>query len=129
MDKETIKAILHTLPFPPDSFWVLMGAAMVLHGIKTETKDIDIGCTDTLFYHLQLSGYRVSVNRMGKEKIRFTDEITIYRNWQCESVDFIDNLPVCDINTIIKNKQELSREKDLIDLQLISLHQGDDCVG
>lgn len=102
---------------------------MVLHGIKSETNDIDLGCTDALFAHIQHTGYPVTINRMGKEKILFSDNITIYRAWKCEGVDFIDGIPVCDLNTIIKNKQELAREKDLVDLQLIALHQGGNGMG
>ena len=126
LNKNRIADILRAFPFTRDSYWVLMGAAMVLHGIKKETHDIDLGCTDALFERIRHAGYSVTVNRLGKEKIRYSENVTIYKNWECEGIDVIDDIPVCSINTIIKNKQELSREKDLIDLQLIALHQGDD---
>jgi hypothetical protein len=106
-----------------------MGAAMVLYGIKDETNDIDLGCTDALFERIRQAGYPVEVNRVGKEKIRFAECITLYRNWECEGIVFVDGIPVCDINTIIQNKQTLAREKDLRDLQLIAHHQGDGKMG
>lgn len=127
--KSQIKSILENVPFPQDSYWILMGAAMVLYGIKDETNDIDMGCTDALFERIRHAGYPVTVNRMGKEKIRFSNEITIYKNWEYEDIIFIDGLPVCDINTIIKDKRNLAREKDLMDLQLIARYQGDDKMG
>lgn len=126
MNREHIKAILKSHALPEDSYWVLMGAAMVLYGIKEETSDIDLGCTDALFERIRHAGYPVTTSGTGKKKIRLSDEVVIYRDWECGSVECIDGLPVCDINTIIKNKQELSREKDLVDLQLIACYQGDD---
>ena len=40
INKRDIHELLGNLPFSCDSYWVLMGAAMVLHGIKNETNDI-----------------------------------------------------------------------------------------
>lgn len=129
INKRDIHELLGNLPFSCDSYWVLMGAAMVLHGIKKETNDIDLGCTDELFTHLQQAGYPVTINRIGKEKVLFSDAITIYRQWEYERLIRIDDFWVCDINTIVKNKRELARKKDLVDLQLIALHQGDGKMG
>ena len=129
LNKEKIKDLLNELPFSQQSYWVLMGAALVMYGIKDTTHDIDLGCTDELFAHLRESGYSVVVNRMGKAKIRFSDYITIYQNWLCDSNVMIEGVPVCDLNTIIKDKQALGRGKDLADLQLIALFQGDEQMG
>ena len=126
ISKRDIHELLCNLPFSCDSYWVLMGAAMVLHGIKKETNDIDLGCTDELFTQ---AGYPVTINCIGKEKVLFSDSITIYRQWEYERLIRIDGFWVCDINTIVKNKRELSRKKDLEDLQLIALHQGDGKMG
>ena len=36
-----------------EGFWLITGAAMVMYGIKLNTTDIDIGCTENFFRELQ----------------------------------------------------------------------------
>lgn len=48
MNKKEIIKRLNELPIPKTEYWVITGSALVLHNIKEETSDIDLGCTTNL---------------------------------------------------------------------------------
>ena len=119
LNKKDILTILSQLPFPPNSFWIVMGGALVLHGIRDTTRDIDIGCTNELFELLKSTGYNVRISRSGQECIDYCDIVHIYREWKADSFVIIDHIPVVDLLSIIKDKKALGRPKDLADIDLI----------
>ena len=119
LNKDNVLRIISQLPFPRNSFWVIMGGALVLHGVRDVTNDIDIGCNNTLFEQLQSCGHVVSISRSGKERIDYTDLVHIYREWVVDSIDLIDNVQVASLKSIIKDKQLLGRTKDIQDIELI----------
>ena len=45
MDRTDILNKLRALDWPKEDYWVVAGAAMVLHGLRAETRDLDLGCT------------------------------------------------------------------------------------
>jgi hypothetical protein len=96
----------------------MTGAALVLHGVKEYAGDIDIGCSEELFQSLLQRGYKLQQIK-SYEGIIIDDCIEIYRNWQSEKVVYIEDIPVADINYIRKYKEDLGREKDLRDIELI----------
>jgi hypothetical protein len=118
LNKRNILQKLKELNLPKDQYCVMTGAALVLHGVKECTADIDIGCSDELFIELLQRGYKLQKLK-SFEGIIIDDIIEVFRNWQAEKVVYIDNLPVADIDSIKKYKQELAREKDLKDIELI----------
>lgn len=59
-DKKTLLQRLWELPFPKNEYWVVAGGAMVLHGFRTQTHDIDLGCSTLLADELEQQGYVVS---------------------------------------------------------------------
>ena len=57
LDREEIVCLLKETGFHIEEYWVASGAAMVLHGIKDKTRDIDLGCTSELADKLERDGY------------------------------------------------------------------------
>ena len=41
-DKKSLLRRLQELPFSKNEYWVVAGGAMVLHGFRTQTHDIDL---------------------------------------------------------------------------------------
>lgn len=44
-DKPALIQRVKELPFPEKEYWVVAGGAMVLHGFRPLTHDIDLGCS------------------------------------------------------------------------------------
>jgi hypothetical protein len=109
---------LKELKLPKDQYCVMTGAALVLHGVKETTRDIDIGCSDHLFDLLLQQGHKLQQIK-NYEGLIIDNCIEVFRNWQAEKIVYIGGIPVADIYCIIKYKQNLAREKDLKDIKLI----------
>ena len=100
-------------------YWVLAGAAMVLHGVKPEAPDIDLGCDTALADALQAAGYETSVCPDGSRRIRYSADIELFENWRAGQVERIEDIPVLSLAGIMELKRQLGREKDEKDIQLI----------
>ena len=109
---------LKLLNLPQGQYCVMTGAAMVLHGIKEQTADIDIGCTSEAFQWLLSQGYRLQ-QKKDFQCIVVEDCIEIFENWLPEKIAFIEGIQVADVLSIRKYKEEKRREKDLSDIALI----------
>ncbi|MDF2841168.1 MAG: hypothetical protein K0Q99_1940 [Clostridia bacterium] len=118
LNKIEILTKLKKLNFPINQYCVMTGAALVLHGIKETTADIDIGCSEELLQWLQQQGYKLQ-RRKKYEGIVIDDCIEVFGNWKAEKVVYKDGIPIADIQCIRKYKEDLSREKDLADIKLI----------
>ena len=55
----------------------------------------------------------------GNRKFNYGDDIEIFENWKCGSIEHIEGIPVLSLDGLIEMKQELGREKDLKDIVLI----------
>ena len=121
LNKEEILYKLKSLNLPKDQYCVMTGAALVLHSIKLNTRDIDIGCSEELFQDLLQQGYKLQQVK-SFECIIIEDCIEIFRNWQAENIVYIEDIPVADIYSIRKYKDNLAREKDLKDIELIDVY-------
>lgn len=119
LDKANIIHEIIRLNIPANQYWVIMGAALVLHGVRESASDIDLGCTSELFNSLLDSGYSLSPSNSGKKKITLCPYIHIYMEWTAENVVFIDDIPVADIYSIISDKERFARPKDLKDINTI----------
>ena len=119
LHKEEIICLLTETAFDIEEYWVTSGAAMVLHGIKETTRDIDLGCTSQMADKLESEGYHVEVLHDGSRKIAFSEQIEIFENWIEDKVILLEGLPVVSIDGMIRMKEELGREKDMEDILLI----------
>ncbi len=118
-EKLSLLRRLRKLPFSEKEYWVVAGGAMVLHGFRPQTRDIDLGCTALLADKLERQGYAVSYCEDGTRKILYSENIEIFENWIEDTVEIIDGVPVVSIDGLIEMKKKLGREKDLEDIALI----------
>lgn len=118
-DKQSLIRRLRELPFPKTEYWVVAGGAMVLHGFRPQTHDIDLGCSTFLADKLERQGYAVSRCDDGTRKIIYSEEIEIFENWLEGTVAFIGGVPVVCAEGLIQMKKKLGREKDFADIALI----------
>ncbi len=118
-DKEALIQCLKGLSFPEKEYWVVAGGAMVLHGFRPQTHDIDLGCSTLLADKLEQQGYCVSRCDDGTRKISYAEDIEIFENWLEGTVETISGVPVVSVDGLIQMKQKLGREKDLADIALM----------
>ncbi|OGO76766.1 MAG: hypothetical protein A2Y23_05870 [Clostridiales bacterium GWB2_37_7] len=118
LNKEDILYKLKNLNLPKDQYCVMTGSALVLHGVKEDTQDIDIGCSKELFLELLQRGHRQEQLK-SFAGIVIDDCIEIFENWIAKKIVYIEDIPVADIDCIREYKQFLAREKDLEDIELI----------
>ena len=118
-DKNSLLQRLQELPFPPKDYWVVAGAAMVLHGFRPQTHDIDLGCSTPLADELERRGYAVSRCEDGTRKIIYAENIEIFENWIEGAVEIVSGVPVVCVDGLIQMKKKLGREKDIADIALI----------
>lgn len=123
-DKDSILQRLQKLPFPKKEYWVVGGGAMVLHGFRPQTHDIDLGCTCVLADQLEEQGYAVSRCEDGTRRISYSQDIEIFENWIEGTVERISGIPVVSVDGLIKMKKRLGRKKDLADIALIERARG-----
>lgn len=118
-DKDKIIAVLKDTCFEVDHYWVVAGAAMVLHGVKAYTRDIDLGCDCILADQLQQLGYKTEIFDDGSRKIQYSSDIEIFEDWREGELEVIGGIPVVSLEGIVMMKQQLGREKDMEDIRLI----------
>ncbi|WP_017415305.1 hypothetical protein [Clostridium tunisiense] len=117
--KEDIIKILKEMNLPLNQYWITSGAALVIHGVKDTTRDIDLGCTTELVEAFLKKGCKCKVVEDNSRIVEVNDNIEILENWFVEKIEFIEGLPVGTLESIKKQKAELGREKDMKDIKLI----------
>lgn len=118
-DKYSLLQQLRKLPFSDREYWVVAGSAMVLHGFRAQTHDIDLGCSTLLADELEQQGYAVSRCEDGSRKIIYSENVEIFENWIEGTVEICSGVPVVCADGLIRMKRKLGREKDLSDIALI----------
>ena len=119
MKKDDIISKLKTLDFDPDEYWVIMGAAMVIYGIKEETPDIDLGCTSEMADRLEEKGCLYKVTPDGNRWLRVGSGVEVFENWLYDTIVVKDEIPIISIQGLLTMKQRSGREKDSEDIELI----------
>ena len=123
MNKRDIIEQLKEFPFSREDYWVVAGSAMVLHGIREETEDIDLGCDAKLADELEKDGHLVQQTGDGSRRFRYGDHIEIFENWLYDSVKQVEGYPVISVEGLLVMKKELGRPKDRKDIRLIKSFQ------
>lgn len=118
-DRSSLIQQMQKLPFPRGEYWVVAGGAMVIHGFRPQTSDIDLGCSTFLADKLEQQGYTVSHCRDGTRRILYSENIEIFENWIEGTVETVSGVPVVCVDGLIQMKKKLGREKDLRDIALI----------
>lgn len=117
--KEIVEKVKE-IELPVDEYWILAGSALVLHGVKRETRDIDLGCTRHLCEQLISEGYEVKIGEDNSRIIKIGELIEVFEDWKVEKIELIDGLPVGSLESIKKHKIELGKEKDFKDIEMIN---------
>ena len=116
MNKADIVNIMKATGFAPDDYWLQAGAAMVMHGLREQTHDIDIGCTTALIERLRAAGCPGEPMADGHIKYVVSDVIEASENWAKGDISLIDGVPVVSLADVLALKQSLNREKDQRDI-------------
>ena len=118
-DQSSLLQRLEELALPEGEYWVVAGGAMVLHGFRSQTRDIDLGCTTSLADQLERQGCATSRCADGSRKILYADHVELFENWLEGDVEIISGVPVVCVDGLIQMKRKLGRAKDLNDIALI----------
>ena len=120
MSKNEIIKILKKYNFDNKKYIVISGAAMVLHGIKNSTSDIDIAVTKE-YYEYLLKHYKCDFDKINpyNHKVYFIDNIINFGIDYFTSPVYMDDIPIQKIDDILKLKNNLNRNKDKDDILLI----------
>ena len=119
MNRAEIIEIMKSFDFDKSEYIISTGAAMVLHGVREQTHDIDLGCTKALSDKLIALGCDYITYPDGGRKISFSEDIEVSEFLYGGSAVTLYGLPVADLDTIIVTKRRLGREKDFRDIALI----------
>lgn len=119
MTKQQIIERLRALGLDDKEYWLITGGAMVLHGLKNSTNDIDLGCTSVLADRLEKLGYSTTVLPDGTRRISVADDIEVFEGWLFDTVEEINGFPVISLPGLLEMKRALGRKKDIPDIKLI----------
>lgn len=123
LEKNDIVTALMDLNLPPSEYWIIMGAALVLHGVRKVTSDIDLAVSDDLFDRFLNSGHAPLVSRSGRSKVIIAAAITGYKDWTPSSWIIKQGVQLAALESIVEEKKALSRKKDLRDIEAIRRYQ------
>ncbi len=119
MNREELIAKMKALDFPAEEYWIQAGAALLLHGLRERTHDIDIGCTPALMARIRAMGCPYETLEDGHRKYAVTEDVEASENWARGTVTLIEGLPVVSPEDVLALKRSLNREKDQRDIARI----------
>ena len=120
MNKTDILNKLRALDWPTEDYWVVAGGAMVLHGLRQETRDLDLGCTTARADILAAAGVPFKPMDDGSGRWFTLDgDVEVFENWLVDRVETVEGIPVVSLKGLREMKRALGREKDLRDMALI----------
>ncbi len=115
---------LDDLGLPKTSYTIVYGAALVLHGIKDNTSDIDMNGSPAAFKILAEKGYKLEdyPKRPGTKYIKLTEYIDIFDPKTMSSkvlTQMVNGYKVQTPGSILMEKKKRGRPKDLQDVKII----------
>lgn len=119
MERDEIIKKIKNLNLDLEEVWVTSSAALVLHGVKSNARDLDLGCSSSLWDELILKGYKYKQFEDGTYAIDIKSDIEIIKEYYVDDIVKIEEINVGSLESIKKQKQKLGREKDLKDIKLI----------
>ncbi len=114
MNKSQIIEIIEKYQLDKSQFIVISGAALVLLGIKNETKDIDIWCDENYSNYL-LENYQCEferINELGNNAYMINQIINFGTSFQPKETIIIDGIRCSSLIDILLLKKFLNRKKD-----------------
>ena len=119
MNKNELFELADSLELPKEEFCIISGGALVAHGLREKTNDLDINITQKGFDILK-EKYSLELVREDIKQYKVTDEIECFLVDKLESdIAYIDNYPCESIISIYNFKKRINREKDRADILAI----------
>lgn len=120
MNKDEILEKLSLLKFNKEDYIIISGAAMVIQDVKELTNDIDLSITSKLEHELIANKCKYHLG-MNNTPIYELDKIEMFSDYY-DDTEFIIKYGyrVATINSILKLKKRLNREKDNDDIILLT---------
>lgn len=118
MKAEDIRRRLAELALDTNEYRINVGGALVLHGLREETHDLDIWCTKKLGDAL---AQRCDVQVLPDGMRRFVPapDVEIYENMLPGETVFLNGIPVAPLEDVLALKRQLNREKDRRDIAVL----------
>lgn len=130
MNKQEMIQILKDEGLNTKDTVVIMGGALLIHGLRKESHDIDINVSQETYQSFLDRGYKTDLNSIGRHRILVIhngNEIEIFDDGIAEvEYEKIDGVYVQTLKSILNWKKILNREKDQKDIEAITsiLNQG-----
>jgi hypothetical protein len=97
---------------------VVAGSALVLHGLRESASDIDLFVTpETCKRLLESDRFKKSDSRLGPESLRLVDEVLDIGELSYPCVVLDNGYSVQTLESLLKLKLEMNREKDQVDIE------------
>ena len=119
MYKEELFKLAASIDLPKEEFCIISGGALVAHGLREQTNDLDIDITQK---GLEILKKKFNIELINEEKNQYkvTDEIECFLVEKLESdIVYIDNYPCESLISVYKLKKRMNREKDQADILAI----------
>ena len=118
MKAEDIRRRLAELALDTNEYRINAGGALVLHGLREETHDLDIWCTKKLGDAL---AQRCEPQMLPDGARRFVPapDVEIYENMLPGETVFLNGIPVAPLEDVLALKRQLNREKDRRDIAVL----------
>ena len=95
------------------------GGAMIMHGLRDETRDIDIDVPDAVFAAMRTRGLFEKEIRPGVYLVSYNEVIDLHRKEAFDTTQMIEGVCVSTLESILALKRMLNREKDQLDIEKI----------
>ena len=119
MNKKELLELASTLDIPKEEYCIISGGALVAHGLREQTNDLDIDITQIGFDILK-EQYSLELVREDIKQYKVTDKIECFLVDKLESdIIYIDNYPCESLISIYNFKKRINREKDQADILAI----------
>ena len=119
MNKKELLELASTLDIPKEEYCIISGGALVAHGLREQTNDLDIDITQIGFDILK-EQYSLELVREDIKQYKVTDKIECFLVDKLESDRvYIDNYPCESLISIYNFKKRINREKDRADILAI----------
>ena len=119
MNKKELLDLVNTLDLPKEEYSILSGGALLLHGLREQTNDLDIDITEEGLDKLK-ENFAVELINESNKQYKVTDSIECFLVDKLDSdINFIDNYLCQSLISIYNFKKKLNREKDQKDILAI----------
>lgn len=127
---EQFNAVFRQFQFEPTDAYVAAGGAMVLHGLRETTLDIDVTIIDyadfnTVEVVLDFQGAKIDEDHASGKLVLAYQDLEIHFDPEArDEVVVIDGVPCQSLESILKLKRALGRDKDIGDIQKLKERLG-----